>query len=345
MSVALAQDQSATNLYRPTATPPNPPCPYSRLYMNLSGEMSLVSCTGTVTVIGSGGGGSGTVTSVALSLPAIFTVSGSPVTSSGTLTAALASQSANLVFAGPTTGSAAAPTFRSLVAADVPNLDAAKITTGTIATARLGSGTANSSTFLRGDQTWAVPTFTISGLMEAINAKRDYACVGDDTANDTTCLTNAINAAKATTGKQLYIPAGTYKTTAKLTIPGGVTIIGDGREKTVIHGTANDVVLDLVQGTGSFAFKGPVLQAIGVRGSSSGASQIGINVDDALYFEDVVLESVQVSATGSHGIYFGNVFSSKFTDIRSGGMNSGYPFCSTSSICRGTYLKAFTLGM
>lgn len=326
MSVALAQDQSATNLYRPTATPPNPPCPYSRLYMNLSGEMSLVSCTGTVTVIGSGGGGSGTVTSVALSMPAIFTVSGSPVTSSGTLTAALASQSANLVFAGPTTGSAAAPTFRSLVAADVPNLDAAKITTGTIATARLGSGTANSSTFLRGDQTWAVPTFTISGLREAINAKRDYACVGDDTANDTTCLTNAINAAKATTGKQLYIPAGTYKTTAKLTIPGGVTIIGDGREKTVIHGTANDVVLDLVQGTGSFAFKGPVLQAIGVRGSSSGANQIGINVDDALYFEDVVLESVQVSATGSHGIYFGNVFSSKFTDIRSGGMNSGYPF-------------------
>ena len=326
MSVALAQDQSATNLYRPTATPPNPPCPYSRLYMNLSGEMSLVSCTGTVTVIGSGGGGSGTVTSVALSMPAIFTVSGSPVTSSGTLTAALASQSANLVFAGPTTGSAAAPTFRSLVAADVPNLDAAKITTGTIATAQLGSGTASSSTFLRGDQTWAVPTFTISGLMEAINAKRDYACVGDDTANDTTCLTNAINAAKATTGKQLYIPAGTYKTTAKLTIPGGVTIIGDGREKTVIHGTANDVVLDLVQGTGSFAFKGPVLQAIGVRGSSAGANQIGINVDDALYFEDVVLESVQVSATGSHGIYFGNVFSSKFTDIRSGGMNSGYPF-------------------
>lgn len=326
MSVALAQDQSATNLYRPTATPPNPPCPYSRLYMNLSGEMSLVSCTGTVTVIGSGGGGSGTVTSVALSMPAIFTVSGSPVTSSGTLTAALANQSANLVFAGPTTGSAAAPTFRSLVAADVPNLDAAKITTGTIATARLGSGTANSSTVLYGDQVWRAPTFTVSGLMEAINAKRDFACVGDDTANDTTCLVNAINAAKATTGKQLYLPAGTYKTTAKLTIPGGVTIIGDGREKTIIHGTANDTILDLVQGTGSFAFKGPILQAVGVRGSSSGASQIGINVDDALYFEDVVLESVQVSATGSHGIYFGNVFSSKFTDIRSGGMNSGYPF-------------------
>jgi hypothetical protein len=35
-------------------------------------------------------------------------------------------------------------------------INAANITTGTVATARLGSGTANSSTFLRGDQTYAV---------------------------------------------------------------------------------------------------------------------------------------------------------------------------------------------
>lgn len=63
----------------------------------------------------------GTVTSVALTLPNIFSVSGSPITSSGTLTATLATQSANTVFAGPTTGSPATPTFRSLVAADIPD--------------------------------------------------------------------------------------------------------------------------------------------------------------------------------------------------------------------------------
>lgn len=60
------------------------------------------------------------VTSVALSLPSVFTVSGSPVTTTGTLTAALATQGANVVFAGPGTGAAAAPTFRSLVSADLP---------------------------------------------------------------------------------------------------------------------------------------------------------------------------------------------------------------------------------
>ncbi|MBS1902257.1 MAG: hypothetical protein JSS75_00960 [Bacteroidetes bacterium] len=68
-------------------------------------------------------GGSGTVTSVGLSLPSLFTVSGSPVTTSGTLSATLATQSANMVFAGPTTGVAAAPTFRSLVASDIPSLN------------------------------------------------------------------------------------------------------------------------------------------------------------------------------------------------------------------------------
>ena len=63
----------------------------------------------------------GTVTSVGLSLPGIFSVAGSPITSSGTLTATLATQSANLVWAGPGSGAASAPTFRSLVGADLPN--------------------------------------------------------------------------------------------------------------------------------------------------------------------------------------------------------------------------------
>lgn len=73
-------------------------------------------------VSGSGGGGSGTVTSVGLSLPNIFTISGSPVTTSGTLSATLANQSANQIFAGPTSGGAATPGFRSLVAADIPDI-------------------------------------------------------------------------------------------------------------------------------------------------------------------------------------------------------------------------------
>jgi hypothetical protein len=79
----------------------------------------------------------GTVTSVGLSLPGIFSVSNSPVTGAGTLTATFNNQNANLVFAGPASGGAAAPSFRSLVSNDIPNLDMGKITTGNLAWSRI----------------------------------------------------------------------------------------------------------------------------------------------------------------------------------------------------------------
>ena len=76
-----------------------------------------------------GGGGSGTVTSVGLSAPGIFSVSGSPVTTSGTLSFALTSQTANTVWAAPD-GSAGNPAFRSLVNADLPTVATTKGGTG-----------------------------------------------------------------------------------------------------------------------------------------------------------------------------------------------------------------------
>lgn len=66
----------------------------------------------------------GTVTSVGLaegSSTPIFNITGSPVTGTGTLTETLKTQTANTVLSGPTTGAAAQPTFRALVAADVPS--------------------------------------------------------------------------------------------------------------------------------------------------------------------------------------------------------------------------------
>ena len=61
----------------------------------------------------------GTVTSVDVAVPDILTSTGGPITDSGTITLALATQAANTVFAGPGTGADAAPTFRELVTADI----------------------------------------------------------------------------------------------------------------------------------------------------------------------------------------------------------------------------------
>lgn len=62
----------------------------------------------------------GTVTSVALEAPAEFAVAGSPITVDGTLVLSKATQNANEVWAGPTTGADAQPAFRALVNADMP---------------------------------------------------------------------------------------------------------------------------------------------------------------------------------------------------------------------------------
>lgn len=84
------------------------------------------------------GTGDGSVTSVALTAPTdIFNVSGSPITTSGTIALTLDTQTANTIWAGPTNGSAATPTFRSIVLADLPTITTEKGGTGrtTIGTA------------------------------------------------------------------------------------------------------------------------------------------------------------------------------------------------------------------
>ncbi len=74
--------------------------------------------------IGTWRANSGSVSSVAMTGDGtIFnsTVAGSPITTSGTLVPALLTQTRNTVLVGPASGANAAPTFRALVGADIPN--------------------------------------------------------------------------------------------------------------------------------------------------------------------------------------------------------------------------------
>lgn len=95
--------------------------------------------------------GTGTVTSVDLTVPLILSISGSPITSSGTLALSLATQTSGTVFAGPVSGSVATPTFRVLSVSDLPT----SIQTGSICFEVDGAGTviASSATF------WTRPEF------------------------------------------------------------------------------------------------------------------------------------------------------------------------------------------
>jgi hypothetical protein len=75
-----------------------------------------------------------------------------------------------VVFSGGLTGNGAGLT----------SLNGSNVTSGTIATARLATGTANSSTYLRGDQTWAaVPAATPGGSTTQVQFNNAGAFGGD----------------------------------------------------------------------------------------------------------------------------------------------------------------------
>lgn len=89
------------------------------------------------------GGGGGSLSSVGLSLPSIFSVTSSPLTADGTISATLVSQSQHHVLAAPN-ASGGAPTFRALLVSDISNAKSAALhdvpVTGDAGTAQVVKG-------------------------------------------------------------------------------------------------------------------------------------------------------------------------------------------------------------
>lgn len=100
------------------------------------------------------GGGGGGVTSFNARTGAVTPAAGDYAIAD---ISGLASVAANLILAGPTSGGSAAAAMRALVAADIPSLDAAKVTSGVFAIGRLATGTPDGTKFVRDDGTLATP--------------------------------------------------------------------------------------------------------------------------------------------------------------------------------------------
>jgi hypothetical protein len=160
------------------------------------------------------------VTSVAVTAPAsLLTVTGSPITSSGTVALALAAQGPNMILAGPVGGTASAvPTFRPLTAADLP----AGISGTTVALETNGTANNNQAKLnLVGGANVTLSADTAGDVTVALNP----------TVNVTTVNTTSVSASGAVAAASFSasgdITTGTMHT-GTATVTGALTVAGSG---------------------------------------------------------------------------------------------------------------------
>lgn len=155
----------------------------------------------------------GTVTSVGLTAPSIFSVTGSPVTSSGTLALTLATQGANTFFCAPVSSSGT-PTFRAISSNDLPT---SGVTAGTYTNATINV-----------DSKGRVIAAT-SGAGGSTTPLYFVAAPSGSATTDTTNLSGALATAAAAGGGIVVLQAGQYQLNATLDIGlHNVSILGAG---------------------------------------------------------------------------------------------------------------------
>lgn len=168
-----------TNLICSAITPPVSDLGSARFYLDCSTQSLRISINaGPYVAWTNPAAGPGTVTSVGFTMPSqpLFTVTGSPITTAGTISAALNSQNAGTFFAAPTAANGA-PTFRTMVPGDVPALDVSKLTSGVLSQVRGGTGIA---AYTFGDLLYANGAQTLTKLPgNTTAAKRFLTQTGD----------------------------------------------------------------------------------------------------------------------------------------------------------------------
>lgn len=242
----------------------------------------------------------GTVTSVGLSLPSFITVSGSPVTGSGTLTGTLASQTANKVFVSPDNVSGA-PTFRALLPRDLGINTKGDLLAADSATtlARIPVGTNGQVLQADSTATGGVSWLTITGTGTVTSVDMTVPSGFTISGNPITAAgTLALGLSSQTGRKFLASNAGvpTFRVVAPQDL--GLTTKGD------ILVTDGTNLARLPVGTDTFALLADSTQTYGVKWSSVGVGTVTSVA--ATVPTGFSISGSPITGSGTLGITFGS---------------------------------------
>lgn len=180
--------------------------------------------------------GGGTVASVGMTVPSGLTVTGSPVTTSGTLAV---TWSGTIPSAQIPSLDASKVTTGTFAAARIPSLPASTITSGTFDPARLGTGAPSTITLLRGDGAWV----SIGPLVTNLNGNSGTATTGNNTISILGATTTGVAGA--------YVGTSASGSTVTLTVQ--TTSPSDRRLKDNIESCA--LGLDFINQLGAKSYK------------------------------------------------------------------------------------------
>lgn len=143
---------------------------------------------------------------------------------------------------------------------------------------------------------------------------QDYGAAGDGVADDAAEIQAAIDAAEAAGGGMVYLPEGTYKTTAAIVLKTKVQIIGAGPFATVI--TCTGVGVSGIQSTG--VISGALvadLQLVGRNAATAGENGLSIVGDASGGAPKLVLRNLLVKQFGAIGVLLQDCFDCSVEDV------------------------------